>query len=184
MSSLQHHVVLFRARLIGGPTSFAFAAGAVAILMLAWLAGSLMGWVLALLVAVGLGGLSLVPRRVSVRMDLYTVRVRNVLMPGAGRRVPVRSIRSARLVKSTNGLGLELHLTTEARLRLWTDDAPEVLATLRRFHAATKGKRLREDEDLVEHREAHFPFRRNRSVPRPRVTAPARPAPRSPSSRR
>ncbi|GLZ77258.1 hypothetical protein Afil01_20650 [Actinorhabdospora filicis] len=181
-SNLHRHVVRFRARITGGAASLGFAGGAVAVLLPAWLIGVFLVWAVALLIAAGLGVLAVLPRHVMVRMDLYTVRVRNVLLPGAGRRIPVRSIRRVRLVKSSRGPALELELTTDMRVRLWTDDAPEALATLRRFHAETTGRRLHEDEELVEEQEAYYLFRRNRPIPRPRVNGTPRARAGRPSS--
>ncbi|GIG67874.1 hypothetical protein [Phytomonospora endophytica] len=181
--NLHRHVAVYKGYIAGGGFSYVLMSVAVLCLLLAWLFGAgVVGWVVALLIAAGATLASGLRRRAVVRMDLYTVRIRNVLLPGAGRRVPVRSIRTVRIIETTphaadllrwlpgarrsvllrNGPAVELELTTGASEILGLDEPYEASRTLRRFHAETTGKEL--PEDVLDDDEAFYLWRRNRAA--------------------
>lgn len=191
--NLHRHVAVYKGYIAGGGASYLLLGAAVVLLLLAWLFGfGLVGWLFTLLVAAGLVLASGLRRRVVVRMDLYTVRIRNVLLPGAGRRVPVRSIRTVRIIETTpqaadflrwlpgarrsvllrSGPAVELELTTGASEILGLDEPYEASQTLRRFHAETTGKEL--PEDVLDEEEAFYLWRSNRAAGRGGARAGAR----------
>lgn len=191
--NLHRHVAVYKGYIAGGGASYLLLGAAVALLLLAWLFGlGLVGWLFALVIAAGLLLASGLRRRVVVRMDLYTVRIRNVLLPGAGKRVPVRSIRTVRIIESSpqssdflrwlpgarrsvllrSGPAVELELTTGASEILGLDEPYEASQTLRRFHAETTGKEL--PEDVLDEEEAFYLWRSNRAAGRGGARAGAR----------
>jgi len=191
--NLHRHVAVYKGYIAGGGASYLLLGAAVVLLLLAWLFGfGLVGWLFVLVLAGGLVLASGLRRRVVVRMDLYTVRIRNVLLPGAGKRVPVRSIRTVRIIESTpqasdflrwlpgarrsvllrSGPAVELELTTGASEILGLDEPHEASQTLRRFHAETTGKEL--PEDVLDEDEAFYLWRRNRAAGRGGARAGAR----------
>ncbi|MEV0647787.1 hypothetical protein AB0I28_21210 [Phytomonospora sp. NPDC050363] len=191
--NLHRHVAVYKGYIAGGGFSYTLLGGAAFLLLLAWVAGvGVLGWLVVLVLAGVLVLLSGLRRRAVVRMDLYTVRIRNVLLPGAGRRVPVRSIRTVRIIETTpqaaqllrwlpgarrsvllrSGPAVELELTTGASEILGLDEPFEASRTLRRFHAETTGKEL--PEDVLDEDEAFYLWRRNRRVdPRRAATGKA-----------
>lgn len=184
--NLHRHVAVYKGHIAGGAASHALLAAAVLSVALAAVAGfGLPGWLFVLAFAAVALLLSGLRRRVVVRMDLYTVRIRNVLLPGAGRRVPVRSIRAIRIIESSpraaeflrwlpgarrsvllrHGPAVELELTTGATEVLGLEEPYEASRMLRRFHAETTGREL--PEDVLADDEAYFLWRRNRAAARP-----------------